>query len=136
MSNSLTGINSYQTTSGINSINEIRSGISSAKQFGNNHIRSFQTLLEEKIYSNGHINENKLNKQEKKLYNSCIEMESLLWKQVLNTMKKTINKYKLFDGGQAEEIFSDFLYDEYASMMAKNSSSGISTQLYKQLSGN
>ncbi len=135
MSNALTGITNYQGASGLNAMSDIRSGISSAKKGGSVGIRTFQTLLEEKIYNNGQMNESKLNKQEKKLYNSCVEMESLLWKQVLNTMKKTINQYKLFDGGQAEEIFTDFLYDEYASMMAKNSGTGIASQIYRQLSG-
>ena len=136
MSNALTGITNYQGASGLNTMSNIRSGISSAKGNGTTGIRSFKTLLEEKIYNNGQMNESKLNKQEKKLYGSCVEMESLLWKQVLNTMKKTINQYKLFDGGQAEEIFTDFLYDEYSSMMAKNSGTGIASQIYRQLSGN
>ena len=136
MANALTGITNYQGASGLNAMSDIRSGISSAKKNGTEGIRSFQTLLEEKIYNNGQMNESKLNKQEKKLYGSCVEMESLLWKQVLNTMKKTINQYKLFDGGQAEEIFTDFLYDEYSSMMAKNSGTGIASQIYRQLSGN
>ena len=136
MANALTGIINYQGASGLNAMSDIRSGISSAKKNGTEGIRSFQTLLEDKIYNNGQMNESKLNKQEKKLYGSCVEMESLLWKQVLNTMKKTINQYKLFDGGQAEEIFTDFLYDEYSSMMAKNSGTGIASQIYRQLSGN
>ncbi len=70
------------------------------------------------------------------LKDKCIEMESFLWKQVLNEMKKTINKNKLLDGGQAEDIFTDFLYDEYAMMMAKNGHSGLADTMYKQLTGN
>ena len=76
-----------------------------------------------------------MTKEEAKLYDSCVEMESLLWKQMLNAMKKTINKTKLIDGGQTEEIFTDFLYDEYATNMAKNSNSKISETLFRQLSG-
>jgi Rod binding domain-containing protein len=41
----------------------------------------------------------------------------------------------LIDGGQTEEIFTDFLYDEYATNMAKNSNSKISETLFRQLSG-
>ena len=95
---------------------------------------SFKKMLNEKVNSDGSIKQSALKKRKKKLYKSCVEMESLLWKQVLNSMKKTINKYKLIDGGQAEEIFSDFLYDEYASMMAKNSNTKISDTMHKQLS--
>ena len=133
MSNALTGITNYNISNDLKSITDIKSGSNLTKK--DNSLRCFKELYQEKIYSNGKINENKLNKQEKKLYSTCVEMESLLWKQVLNSMKKTINKYKLLDGGQGEEIFTDFLYDEYSSMMAKNSATGISVELYKQLSG-
>lgn len=135
MANALTGINSYQNMTDFTEMSNIKSNINSSKS-NSNQIRSFQTLLDEKICVNNRINEQQLNKQEKKLYDSCVDLESILWKQVLNSMKQTINKYKLFDGGQAEEIFTDFLYDEYSTMMSKNSNTGIATQVYKQLSGN
>ncbi len=135
MANALTGINSYQNMTDFTEMSNIKSNINTSKaQSG--QIRSFQTLLDEKICVNNQIDTKKLNKQESKLYNSCVDLESLLWKQVLNSMKQTVNKYKLFDGGQAEEIFTDFLYDEYSTMMSKNSNTGIATQVYKQLSGN
>ncbi len=97
---------------------------------------TFKKMLDDKIDRNGNIDTKKLSSSERKLYNSCVEMESFLWKNVLNAMKKTINKYKLIDGGQAEEIFSDFLYDEYSMICAKSSSSNLSTLMYKQLSEN
>ena len=97
--------------------------------------RKFEDLLIKAGESAGKVDKAKLTKDESKLYDSCVEMESLLWKQMLNTMKKTINKTKLLDGGQTEEIFTDFLYDEYATNMAKNSNSKISETLFRQLSG-
>lgn len=97
--------------------------------------RKFEDLLIKSGESCGKIDTSKLTKEETKLYDSCVEMESLLWKQMLNAMKKTINKTKLIDGGQTEEIFTDFLYDEYASNIAKTSNSKISETLFKQLSG-
>lgn len=100
-----------------------------------NGSRKFEDLLVKTGESYGKIDTTKLTKDESKLYDSCVEMESLLWKQMLNAMKKTINKTKLIDGGQTEEIFTDFLYDEYASGIAKTSNSKISETLFKQLSG-
>lgn len=97
--------------------------------------RKFEDLLIKAGESTGKVDKVKLTKEESKLYDSCVEMESLLWKQMLNAMKKTINKTKLLDGGQTEEIFTDFLYDEYATNMAKNSNSKISETLFRQLSG-
>jgi Rod binding domain-containing protein len=102
-------------------------GISSGK--------SFKELFEEKLNRDGSVNQSRLDKKEKKLYNSCVDMESLFWKQILNEMKKTVNQHKLLDGGQGEEIFTDFLYDEYASMMSKNAGTHISDAIFKQLSG-
>ncbi len=126
--NSLTGLDSAYLTKELNSIQEIKTKVENTKV-------NFNELLKEKLNKDGTVNRNKLDKKEEKLFNACVEMESLLWKQVLNTMKKTINKYKLLDGGQAEEIFSDFLYDEYAMLMAKNAKTRISDQLFLKLSG-
>ena len=131
MANSLTGINHAYLTKQQTSINQIKA------KFTNNKDKnvSFSRMLKDKINQDGTINQNKLTKKEKKLHNTCVEMESLLWKLVLNSMKKTINKYKLIDGGQSEEIFTDFLYDEYAMMLAKNSNTNLAGNIYKQLSG-
>ncbi|MBP7552358.1 MAG: rod-binding protein [Spirochaetes bacterium] len=134
MSNALTGINNYNFSSELNSLSSIKSKTELYnKETG--ETKSFKEIFNEKLDKNGKVVTSKLDADEKKLFSACEEMESLLWKQVLNSMKKTINKHKLLDGGQAEEIFSDFLYDEYASMMSKNAGTGISTELYKQLSG-
>ncbi|HOJ63484.1 MAG TPA: rod-binding protein [Spirochaetota bacterium] len=126
--NALVDIDSTYLTKEFNSIQEIKRKIDSSS-------KDFEILLKEKLNRDGSVNRNKLDKKEQKLFDTCIEMESLLWKQVLNTMKKTINKYKLLDGGQAEEIFSDFLYDEYAMLMAKNANTKIADQLFLKLSG-
>lgn len=115
----------------LNKINTLKAKFDHKKQ--NNDFKTMLADISNKKTTQD-IKEKKLNKVEKKLYKSCVEMESLLWKQVLNSMKKTINKYKLLDGGQGEEIFSDFLYDEYSKMMAKNSNTNIADTLYKQLS--
>jgi flagellar protein FlgJ len=37
------------------------------------------------------------------------------------------------DGGMAEDIFSDMLYDEYAKSMTKNAGFGLADQVYLQL---
>ncbi|OHD05368.1 MAG: hypothetical protein A2086_08550 [Spirochaetes bacterium GWD1_27_9] len=132
MANSLTSIDPSFLSQDLSNLNTLNSKI---KNDNNKEGKSFKELLKEKFNPDGTVNELKLDKREKKLHDSCIDLESLLWKQVLKEMKKTINKYKLIDGGQAEEIFSDFLYDEYATMIAKNSSTRISDELFKQLSG-
>lgn len=133
MSNSLTGIdNAYWSKESLDLDNIKTSVNNNLKKTKDN---TFSNMLEDKIKKDGSVNMQALDKREKKLFDSCIEMESLLWKQVLNEMKKTVNKVKLLDGGQAEDIFTDFLYDEYSSMMAKNANTKIADTLFKQLSG-
>ena len=112
-------------------INKVKSNIN--KNIDTTKNSAFQKMLDDKITPDGKVNIKKLNPREKKLYDSCIELESFLWKNVLNAMKKTTNKFKLIDGGQAEEIFTDFLYDEYSMLCAK-SSSNLATTMFKQLS--
>lgn len=97
--------------------------------------KSFSTYLKESMKPNEKVKKENLTAQGKKLHGQCVEMESLLWKQVLNSMKKTVGKYKLIDGGQGEKIFKDFLYDEYAMLMAKKSNTGLSETIFKDLAG-
>jgi len=83
--------------------------------------------------------QNKIEQQAKQidkksnLYKVCQDFEAIFIKQMLNVMRKTINKTGLLDGGYAEEIFEDMLYDEYAKKMAENAQFGLSDKLYNQL---
>jgi Rod binding domain-containing protein len=69
-----------------------------------------------------------------KLYSVCVEFESLFIKQMLNSMRKTVEKGEMLHGGYAEEIFEDMLYDEYSVLMAKSSGFGVAEMAYRQLS--
>ncbi|MCZ8341996.1 MAG: rod-binding protein [Leptospira sp.] len=70
----------------------------------------------------------------KKLYDASVEFESIFVKMMLKEMKSTVHKEKLIDGGYAEEIFEDMLYDEYAKNISKNESMGLAEEIYKQMS--
>lgn len=72
-------------------------------------------------------------RDEKKLYEKCEEFESIFVKQMLSSMKKTINRSGLVKRNMGEDLFEDMLYDEYAADMAKTSGFGIAKMLYKQL---
>lgn len=71
---------------------------------------------------------------EQKLREATKDFESLFIKQMLNSMKKTVNKSGLIDGGMGQEIFEDMLYDEYAKKIADTANLGISDMMFKQLS--
>ncbi|EQA44244.1 rod binding protein [Leptospira broomii serovar Hurstbridge str. 5399] len=72
----------------------------------------------------------------KRLYDASVEFESIFVKMVLKEMKATIHKSGLIDGGYAEEIFEDMLYDEYSKNLSANSSLGLAEQIYQSLSSN
>ncbi|MDZ7793587.1 MAG: rod-binding protein [Spirochaetia bacterium] len=69
-----------------------------------------------------------------RLKETCSDFQAIFIKQMLDSMRKTVNKSGLLEGGQAEEIFEDMLYDEYAQSISKNGDIGLDDMLYKQLS--
>jgi peptidoglycan hydrolase FlgJ len=70
-----------------------------------------------------------------KLKEACRDFESIFLKQMLNAMKKTVDKSELINGGMAEDLFEDMLYDEYAKIMAKTGSFGLADMMFRQLDG-
>lgn len=70
-----------------------------------------------------------------KLKEACRDFEALFIKQMLDTMRKTVNKSGMLDGGMAEDVFEDMLYDEYSKSMADTGSFGIGKMMYAELSG-
>lgn len=73
-------------------------------------------------------------KQEAKLWDACIQAESIFVGQMLKQMRNTVEKGGLINGGQTEEIFQDMLYDEYATSMSKTANFGIAKSMYDQMS--
>ncbi|HNX24922.1 MAG TPA: rod-binding protein [Spirochaetota bacterium] len=76
----------------------------------------------------------KMDKTHKKLWDTCIEAESLFVGKMLKEMKKTVPKNEWLHGGQAEDIFEDMLYDEYSLKMSKNYNFGMAKLLYDEMS--
>jgi len=74
-----------------------------------------------------------IHKKDPKLYEACQDFEALFIKQMLNSMRKTVNKTGLMEGGMAEDVFEDMLYDEYAKIMSKTAGLGLADMVYKQV---
>ncbi len=72
--------------------------------------------------------------EDKRLMDTCIEMESIFVAKMFKEMRNTVHKTKWIHGGFAEEIFEDMLYDEYALNLSKNTDLGIAKMLYNELS--
>ncbi|CFX56912.1 Flagellar protein FlgJ, N-terminal [Syntrophomonas zehnderi OL-4] len=73
---------------------------------------------------------------EKKLYASCQELESIFLSKVLESMRATIPDGGLLKKSFAEETFESMLYDEYAKECSQTGSLGLADIIYKQLSVN
>ena len=70
-----------------------------------------------------------------KLYELCMELETFLIKNLIKSMRGTVQKSKLIDTGFAGEIYEDMLYDEYAKGFAKNANFGFAEMAYRELAG-
>jgi peptidoglycan hydrolase FlgJ len=68
------------------------------------------------------------------LYKACEDFESILIKQMLDVMRKTVPKDGLLDGGIGQDLYQDMLYEKYADQMTKTSQFGIARMIYEQVS--
>ncbi len=91
---------------------------------------SFSETLDSTMQKSGHRKE----REEKRLHDACVEMESIFVGKMLKEMRKTVHKSDWLHGGCAEEIFEDMLYDEYAMNISRNSKLGLADMLYKEMS--
>ena len=97
---------------------------------------SFQETLTDAVRTGGPAPSGTARHQklEKRLWDTCIEMESLLVGKMLKEMRKSVPKTGWMHGGFAEEIFEDMLYDEYSMSLSRNSNLGMAKMLYDELS--
>ncbi|MFP4491882.1 MAG: rod-binding protein [Spirochaetaceae bacterium] len=72
--------------------------------------------------------------EDDRLKEVCKDFQSIFVKQMLDSMRKTVNKEGLLSGGHAEEIFEDMLYDEYAEQISNTADLGLDDIMYQQLS--
>ncbi|MCL1864617.1 MAG: rod-binding protein [Spirochaetes bacterium] len=98
---------------------------------GSQKDNAFETELKKTIDK---YNPSKMDHTHKRLWDACVEAESLLIAKMLKEMKKTVPKNEWLHGGHAEEIFEDMLYDEYALNMSKNYNFGMARLLYDEMS--
>ena len=68
------------------------------------------------------------------LFEMCMELETLLIKNLLKGMRNTVQKSNLIDTGFAGEVYEDMLWDEHAKTFARNASFGFAEMAYRDLS--
>ena len=69
------------------------------------------------------------------LFEMCQELETFMLKNLIKSMRSTIQKSELIDTGFAGQFYEDMLYDEYAKDFAKNAGFGFAEMAYLELTG-
>jgi flagellar protein FlgJ len=64
-----------------------------------------------------------------------MELETFLIKNLIKSMRSTVQKTGLIDTGFAGEVYEDMLYDEYAKTFSKNANLGFAEMAYRDLRG-
>ena len=72
-------------------------------------------------------------KDEKKLKKACSDLEAIFVNMMFKQMRNTVQKSGLLDGGSAEEMYEDMLFDKYAEEVSKGKGTGLGDVLYQQL---
>jgi len=70
-----------------------------------------------------------------KLFQLCLELETFLVKNLLTSMRNTVQKSGLIEESFASKMYEDMLYDEYAKDFTNNANLGFAEMAYKQLTG-
>lgn len=73
------------------------------------------------------------NNEKKRLREVSEDFEALMINQMLKEMRKTVNKSDFLNGGMAEQIFEDMLYDEYSKEFSKTKTFGLADIIYNRL---
>lgn len=100
------------------------------KQYGNAKFSIDETTTEN---VNKAISKYDKDFEKKRLRQVSEDFEALMINQMLKEMRKTVNKTGLIDGGMAEQIFEDMLYDEYAKEFSKTKTFGLADIIYNQM---
>jgi len=68
-----------------------------------------------------------------KLYQLCLELETFIIKNLLTSMRNTVQKSGLVDSSFAGKMYEDMLYDEYAKDFTRSANFGLAAMAYRQL---
>ena len=75
----------------------------------------------------------KLTGKNKELMDACKDFETLFVKQMLDSMRKTVNKTEKSEDNAGNKYFEDMLYDSYAKKITDTANLGIAKMMYQQL---
>lgn len=73
-------------------------------------------------------------KDEKELKKACADFEAMFLTKMLESMRKTIPKSGLLEGGKQEEIYTYFMDENLAKLASQGKGTGLGQWLYKEMS--
>jgi flagellar protein FlgJ len=132
---------------GFGTLNDFRlqlDNMNDSRNFRASDTNSFASVLERVRFANNDdqttINRNQRPgnsdiDRDSQLYQLCLELETFLVKNLLSSMRNTVQKSGLVDDSFAGKIYEDMLWDEYAKGYTQNAGFGLAEQAYRQLSG-
>ena len=82
--------------------------------------------------ANTSVEKNAIDRNDK-LFELCVELETFLIKNLIKSMRSTVQKTGLIDTGFAGGMYEDMLYDEYAKTFARNANFGFAEMAYRDL---
>ena len=94
----------------------------------------FQNLQNHVQQGKNRLTAEQQQRNEERLKEACKDFQAIFVKQMLDSMRKTVNEQGLLDGGRAEEIFEDMLYEKYAQKISDTAGLGLDEMMYTQLS--
>jgi flagellar protein FlgJ len=68
------------------------------------------------------------------LKSACQDFESIFINQMMQQMRRTIPKQGLFDGGNAEEIYTSMMDSEMSKSISQQKGLGLADVLFRQMS--
>ncbi|MDR2149396.1 MAG: rod-binding protein [Spirochaetaceae bacterium] len=93
---------------------------------------TFSALLEKNSAASDGAKKPVIDKTDK-LYEQCEALETFLIKNLLNSMRSTIQKSGFIDESFAGKMYEDMLYDEYAQDFSRNADFGLAELAYLEL---
>ncbi|MCL2193062.1 MAG: rod-binding protein [Treponema sp.] len=73
--------------------------------------------------------------RDSELFQQCLELETFLVKQLISSMRSTIQRSGLIEQGFAGQMYEDMLFDEYARHLTQNAGFGLAELAYLELTG-
>lgn len=94
---------------------------------------SGQTLPQQGLLKHAKVELQSREGESRSLKEVAADFESLFLNLVLKSMRDTVPKSELLNGGNAEDVYRSMLDSEYAQQMAKLGQTGLAASIEKQL---